>query len=84
MALSEPQFLEWRIRIFGVGAIIGLFGMFAKVDWMVSAAIVVLAIGVILGLVNKRRSVTLDADAAADDASADDAADSDERTRSSQ
>lgn len=60
MAVREPEFLEWRIRIFGVGAIVGLFGVFADVEWMVTVAIVVLGIGLVLGLLNRRRSVTLD------------------------
>lgn len=62
MAPPDSRFLEWRLRLFGVGAILAMFGIFAEMDWMVSLAIGALAIAVVLGLLSKRWSVTLDAD----------------------
>jgi disulfide bond formation protein DsbB len=40
--------LEWRIRLFGVGAIVGLAGMYAQVRWMIWIALVVLVVGFLL------------------------------------
>jgi hypothetical protein len=45
---TPPTNLEWRIRIFGVGAIVGLVGMWADQHWMVNLAIAVLGIGIAL------------------------------------
>lgn len=57
MSSPEPAFLEWRIRLFGVGAILAIFGIFAEMDWMVSVAIAALAIGLVMGLITRRRSL---------------------------
>ena len=40
--------LEWRIRIFGAVAIIGLVGMWTDQRWLVNTAIGVGALGVLL------------------------------------
>jgi hypothetical protein len=40
--------LEWRIRLFGVGAIVGLAGMYARIRWMIWIALAVLAVGFLL------------------------------------
>lgn len=37
--------LEWRVRILGVGAALGLAGMFLDVGWLVNVAIGVLLVG---------------------------------------
>jgi hypothetical protein len=37
--------LEWRIRIFGVGAIVGMVGIWSDQGWLVNVAIAVLLIG---------------------------------------
>jgi hypothetical protein len=50
---SPPRHLEWRIRIFGIGAIVGLVGMWADQHWMVNVAIAVLAIGVVLRFIDR-------------------------------
>jgi hypothetical protein len=42
--------LEWRIRIFGVGAILAVAGMIAEMRWMVWIALAVLLVGVLLRL----------------------------------
>ena len=51
--MNAPR-LEWRVRIFGAGAILGLIGMWASQPWLVNAAIVVLGIGVVLRLLIPR------------------------------
>jgi len=38
-------FLEWKVRIFVTGAVLGLAGIFLDERWMVGAAIVVLVLG---------------------------------------
>ncbi len=40
------RFLEWRLRIFGAGAVLGLAGIFLDISWLVTAALVVLIGGV--------------------------------------
>ena len=45
------RFLEWRIRFFGVGAVLGLAGIFFDEAWLVMAALAVLFAGVVLQLV---------------------------------
>ena len=44
--LSDPAaHLEWRIRLFGSGAILALVGIFFEVRWMIWIAIGVLLAG---------------------------------------
>lgn len=45
--------LEWRVRLFGAGAILAMFGIFGEQPWMVTTAIVVLLAGVALRFVGK-------------------------------
>lgn len=45
---SGAGHLEWRIRLFGAGAIIGMVGIFADVRWMIWIAIAVLVAGFLL------------------------------------
>ena len=44
----SKRLLEWRVRIFGVGAVLGLAGIFLDESWLVTAALVVLFGGVAL------------------------------------
>ena len=37
--------LEWRIRLFGVGAILAMVGIWAEQRWLVNGALVVLVLG---------------------------------------
>ena len=46
--------LEWRIRFFGMGAILALVGMATEQRWLVNVAIAVLGVGVLLGLLSRR------------------------------
>ena len=39
---------EWRVRLFGVGAILAVVGMYADEAWLIYLAIVVLAVGILL------------------------------------
>jgi uncharacterized membrane protein len=47
--------LEWRIRLFGVGAILAVVGMAAEQPWLINLAIVVLVIGVLLRFLPEQR-----------------------------
>jgi len=47
-ARGPVRHLEWRIRLFGVGAILAVVGMAAAQPWLINVAIVVLVIGVLL------------------------------------
>ena len=47
---------EWKVILFSVGAGMGLFGMISNRDWLVLAAIPVLAVGVTLRWFGRRRS----------------------------
>ena len=40
------RFLKWRIRFFGIGAVLGLAGIFLDASWLVTVALVVLLSGV--------------------------------------
>ena len=42
------RFLEWKVRIFATGAVLGLAGIFLDEEWLRIAAIAVLAAGVLL------------------------------------
>jgi hypothetical protein len=47
--------LVWRIRLFGVGAILAVVGIAAEQAWLIDVAIVVLVIGVVLRFVPEPR-----------------------------
>ena len=51
--------LEWRIRLFGMGAILAVVGMGAEQPWLINVAIGVLAVGFLLGLL-VRRGISLE------------------------
>ncbi len=40
------RILEWRVRLFGIGAVLGLAGIFLEASWLVTVALVVLFAGV--------------------------------------
>ena len=42
------RLLEWRIRLFGIGAVLGLAGIFLGASWLVTVALVVLLAGVVV------------------------------------
>ena len=39
------RYLEWKVRLFAVGAVLGLAGIYTDQRWMTAAAIGVLALG---------------------------------------
>ena len=43
--------LEWRVRIFGVGAVLGVMGIALEQTWLVTLALVVLVGGFFLRFV---------------------------------
>jgi len=51
--LAGP-WLEWKVRFFATGAVLGLAGIYLDERWMVGAAIVVLLIGMALRLLPSR------------------------------
>lgn len=42
------RFLEWKVRLFTVGAVLALAGMFLEETWLVRVAMGVLAAGLLL------------------------------------
>lgn len=42
------RFLEWKVRIFTVGAVLGLVGIYFEEPWMTGSAIAVLLMGMLL------------------------------------
>lgn len=53
-AHEEVRHLEWRVRLFGAGAILALVGMASGVEWLVNVAIGVLLVGFALRFVPER------------------------------
>jgi hypothetical protein len=49
------RWLEWKVRIFTIGAVLGLAGIFLDERGLVSAALVVLAVGAGLRLLPEER-----------------------------
>ncbi len=48
---SDPRFLEWKVRLFTIGAVLALAGMYLELDWMVALAIAFLVAGFTLRFV---------------------------------
>lgn len=48
------RFLDVKMLIFVIGAALGVIGIAREIDWLVYAAIAVLAVGVILRLLRGR------------------------------
>ena len=53
-AHQHVRHLEWRVRLFGAGAILALVGMAADAEWLVNVAIGVLVVGFLLRFVPER------------------------------
>lgn len=45
---GTTELLEWRVRLFGAGAIIAVVGMYHEASWMVWIAVAVLAAGLVV------------------------------------
>ena len=56
---NEPRgpdpYLGWKTLLFGIGAIIGLGGIFSGRDWLIPVAIIILAVGVVLRIIGRRK-----------------------------
>ena len=52
--------LEWKVRIFGAGALIAVVGMATGQRWLVNVAIAVLVVGVGLRFLDRREEPTED------------------------
>lgn len=50
-ATPDPRFLEWKVRLFTIGAVLALAGMYLELDWMVGSAIAFLFAGFALRFV---------------------------------
>jgi len=50
-ATPDPRFLEWKVRLFTIGAVLALAGMYLELDWMVALAIAFLVAGFTLRFV---------------------------------
>lgn len=54
------RYLEWKVRLFTLGAVLAVVGMAVESDWMIRTAIVVLAIGLVLRFLPGGRETVLD------------------------
>jgi hypothetical protein len=54
--------LEWRIRLFGAGAILAMVGIVTEQGWLINVAIGVLLIGFALRFVGRRPGDSADPD----------------------
>ena len=45
---SDHSWLEWKIRLFSVAAVLSLVGIYFDERWVIGAAIMVLALGIVL------------------------------------
>jgi len=61
------RFLEWKVRIFAAGAVLGLAGIFLDEEWLRIGAIVVLAAGVLLRFLPGAKPPDDDPEAESDD-----------------
>jgi hypothetical protein len=52
----SPAHLEWRIRLFGAGAILALVGIWSEQRWLINVAIGVLLIGFAMRFLGGRGS----------------------------
>jgi len=64
-------FLEWKVRLFAVGAVLGLAGIFLEERWLTGTAIAVLTGGALLRFLPGARPPGGDDDEDEDDADAD-------------
>lgn len=57
---GDDRTLDRRIALFAAGAAAGLAGIGLDIDWIVTAGIVLLLLGMILGIIERRRAETRD------------------------
>lgn len=51
---GPDAFLDWKVRLFFVGAALALVGIATGIEWLVGVAIGTLAAGLILSFLSKR------------------------------
>ena len=54
--------LEWKVRLFITGAVLGLAGIFLEERFLVWGALAALVAGMVLGLLDQRAGATADGD----------------------
>lgn len=52
----SDRYLEWKVRAFSVGAVLGLAGIYFNDRWMTGVAIGVLALGMLMRLLPDARA----------------------------
>ena len=52
---GQDPHLEWKIRLFFVGALLALFGMILDRSWLIGAAVAVLAAALLLRILPKKK-----------------------------
>lgn len=52
-ASGPGRFLQWKVRLFAVAAVMLLIGMAREIDWLVAAAIAILAVAFVLRFFEK-------------------------------
>lgn len=62
MTPSKRDHLDWRVRLFAVGAGLGLGGLFLDSAWLIWAALAVLCGGLFLRFLRKAGDSVEDAD----------------------
>jgi len=55
-ANNAGPYLNWRLRLFIGGAILGLFGIYLERSLMITASIILLSSGLVLSFLEKRRA----------------------------
>ena len=55
---GDVALLQWRIGAFFLGAVLGLWGIFLDISWLVTASLVVLLGGVVLRMLAARDSAS--------------------------
>lgn len=57
------RYLEWRVRLFGAGALLGVVGIATDTGWMIWLAIVVLVAGFLLRFLPEKEEEQEEGDA---------------------
>lgn len=71
----HDPYLEWKVRVFSVAAVLALAGMYMEERWMTGLALVLLGGAMVVRLVARRRAESLSGESGFEDADFDDADD---------
>lgn len=69
----HDPYLEWKVRVFSVAAVLALAGMYLEERWMTGLALVLLGGAMVVRLVARRRAESLSGESDFEDADFDDA-----------